>query len=462
MVEVTRPLARYIVGFRIEDVPQRVRDEAVRAFVNWLGSVLGGASDDALDRAMAAWAPFSGPEQATCIGRGKRFDALTAAFLNTFSNFTFSYNDTHLATVAHPTGASAAAMFALAEWRNHSGKEFLEGLILGNEIACRIGNMLAAPPAQCSVGLSTTGVTSVFGAMAATARRIGLNEQQAVYAIGNACTQAGGVRSTHGSMTSHVVSAYMCRNGMISAFLGEQNFTCSERTIEGAKGLGDVFGHPANPAAVVDRLGERFDMLDIVYKPFPSGVVNHAPIDACLRLHQQDGFDPAEIDRVELTVHPLVVALTDRPQPRSQFETTVSYQHWTAVALITGRAGLNESTDRWVNDEAVRDLRGRIKATADAAMANVAATATVFMKDGSKRVSHVDHCIGSHERQMTNDELSEKFLGQAEMVMRPKAARDLLDAAWNVGDRRDVGEIARSLLSADQRASASQETLRGA
>ncbi|MFN8719718.1 MAG: MmgE/PrpD family protein [Rhodospirillales bacterium] len=450
-MEVTRPLARYIVGFRLEDTPPAVQREGVRAFVNWMGSVLGGSSDIALDKAMAAWAPFSGPEQATCIGRGRRFDILTSAFLNTFANFTHSYNDTHLVTVAHPTGATAGAAFARAELVPTSGREFLEALILGNEVTCRIGNMLAAPPAKCPVGLSTTGVTSVFGAMAATALRIGLDETQTVYAIGNACTQAGGVRSAHGSMTSHVVSAYMARNGMISAFLGEQGFTCSENTIEGAKGLGDVFANPANPAAVVDRLGEHFEVLNIVYKPFPSGVVNHAPIDACLRLHRQDGFRAEDVDHVELDVHPLVIALTDRPRPRNQFEGTVSYQHWAAVSLITGKAGLTEGSDRWVNDPAVADLRLRIKATARPDMASVAATATAFMKDSSRRVSHVDHCIGSIERQMTDAELSDKFLGQAVMMMPASAAERLLDACWTVADCKDVGAIARDLLATDLR-----------
>jgi len=54
MVAVTRELARYAVGSRFEDLPEAVRHEGERAFVNILGCVLGGAKADGVDRLLAA------------------------------------------------------------------------------------------------------------------------------------------------------------------------------------------------------------------------------------------------------------------------------------------------------------------------------------------------------------------------------------------------------------------------
>src|SRR5262245_58472802 len=78
--DVTRILARYIVG--ATDIPGPVRKEGVRTLVNWLGAALGGSNQEAVNDAVAALAPFSGPAQASLVGRKERFDIRTTALIN--------------------------------------------------------------------------------------------------------------------------------------------------------------------------------------------------------------------------------------------------------------------------------------------------------------------------------------------------------------------------------------------
>ena len=40
-MDVTRTLARYLVGSRWEDIPERVRHEAARALLNFMGCAIG-------------------------------------------------------------------------------------------------------------------------------------------------------------------------------------------------------------------------------------------------------------------------------------------------------------------------------------------------------------------------------------------------------------------------------------
>ena len=65
MIPLTRPLARYVVQARFEDFPPAVRHAGTRAFVNWLGCVLGGCREAVSDHAIAAYGAFAGPPQAT-------------------------------------------------------------------------------------------------------------------------------------------------------------------------------------------------------------------------------------------------------------------------------------------------------------------------------------------------------------------------------------------------------------
>src|SRR5688572_29196179 len=72
--DVTRTLARYIVSARREDLPASVRHEAARTLLNYVGCAVGGSNHPTLDAAISALAPFSGPAQATVIGRKERLD----------------------------------------------------------------------------------------------------------------------------------------------------------------------------------------------------------------------------------------------------------------------------------------------------------------------------------------------------------------------------------------------------
>ena len=92
--EVTRILARYIVEARYDQLPENVRNEGVRTLLNWVGVAVGGSRHETVNVAVDALKPFSGPEQATVLGRRDRFDVMNAAFLNGVSSHIFDYEDT--------------------------------------------------------------------------------------------------------------------------------------------------------------------------------------------------------------------------------------------------------------------------------------------------------------------------------------------------------------------------------
>jgi 2-methylcitrate dehydratase PrpD len=449
VTQVTRTLARFVVESKFDALPEPVRHEGERAFVNWLGCVLGACRETVVERALATMLEFAGPPQATVIGWGTRVDAPTAALLNTMSDFVHSYNDTHLATVAHPNGPPASAAFALAERQKLSGPEVLHALILGTEIACRLANVLAAPPANCHVGLSTHGVTNVVGAAVAIGKLLRLNEEQMVWAIGLAVTQAAGIRSAHASMASKLIGGHAARSGMIAAYLAAKGFTCGDDSIEGPKGFGAVFANPANAPAAIDRLGEHYEMMNNAYKPYPCGIVNHAPIDACLKVAEEPGFDADSVDHVELRVHPLVEQLCDRPNAQDRMQAIVSVQHWAAVSLLYRVAGLQQGSDRCVREPAVVAMRRRVSMTSDPAMASVAAAVTLVMKDGRKLTAHVDHCRGSLERPMSDRDLDVKFRGQAARVLPDAKVEELLAQCWKIRQSDDVGALAQRFFQSE-------------
>src|SRR5262245_35753871 len=103
--DVTRQLAHYLVTAKHDDLPDNVRKEGVRTLLNWVGVAIGGSHHQTVDIAVSALAPFSGPAQASLLGRRERFDIMNAAFINGVSSHIFDYDDTHLKTIIHLEGA---------------------------------------------------------------------------------------------------------------------------------------------------------------------------------------------------------------------------------------------------------------------------------------------------------------------------------------------------------------------
>ena len=110
----TRALASYVVNGRWADVPGDVQHEARRALVNYLGCALGGARDEAVELAVRALAPFSGPPTAAVLGREEKLDPLHASLMNGISSHVYDYDDTTPKNYSHPSSPVASALFAYA------------------------------------------------------------------------------------------------------------------------------------------------------------------------------------------------------------------------------------------------------------------------------------------------------------------------------------------------------------
>src|SRR5213593_3672078 len=93
--EVTKKLAHYIVSAQSADLSAPVRKEAARTLLNWVGCAVGGSRHETVDAAISALAPFSGPGQASILGRKERLDILRAALVNGISSHVLDFDDTH-------------------------------------------------------------------------------------------------------------------------------------------------------------------------------------------------------------------------------------------------------------------------------------------------------------------------------------------------------------------------------
>jgi 2-methylcitrate dehydratase PrpD len=428
---VTDILARFATETRSDDLPAPVRQEAVRAFVNWMGCVLGGSLEPAPRVAAEVIADLGGRPQASLIGLLGRTDVASAAFVNCISSSVLGYDDAHLATVAHPTGPVAAALFAQSEARPVTGPDFIAALAIGMELECRLAIALVVEPAQFNTGFYVNGLVGPIGAAAAVGRILGLDPSQMAAAIGIAASQAGGFRAVQGSMTSHFRPGHAARCGVWAASLAAKGFTCTEGVIEAPYGFASVFSTDAQFSGITEDLGQRFEFLTNAYKPYPCGIVIHPAIDACLdalrRLDSEHApSEAARFAEVSLQVHPLALSLTGKRTPTNPLHAQISLFHCAAAALLRGQVGIREMNQSCIDDPEVAALRSRITAEANAGLGKDEALIKVVMSDGATASAHVTVPRGSRDRPLTDPELDAKFIAQALEVFPASVAEALL------------------------------------
>ena len=432
---VTRTLARFVATHPSRGWSDAVDREAHRTLLNWVGCAVGAARHESVQAALAAVAMLQPSAQATVLGRSDKVDMASAALLNGISSHTFDFDDTHLKTIIHPAGPVASALLALAEVTGASGRAVIDSLVLGIDVACRVGNMMY--PDHYDRGWHITGSTGMLGAAAGCARLLGLDEQRTTMALGIAASQPVGLREQFGTMTKPFHPGGAARAGLMSALLARNGFTASPRAIEAPRGFAQTVSTKNDWKEITEELGSRFEISFNTYKPFACGIVIHPTIDAATQLRDK-GVKAEDVERIELRVHSLVLELTGKKEPKDGLEGKFSVYHGFAAGLIFGRAGEHEFADEIVSRPDMVALRQKVVATVDDAIDEASADVMAVLRDGRSQRVFIEHAIGSLERPLSDAQLEVKFRDLAEPVIGNVQAGKLIDACRQLGESRDV------------------------
>ncbi len=435
---ITAILANYIATHPSCGWSNAVDHEAHRTWLNWLGCAVGAAKHEAADAALLAVQMLQPAPQATVLGRSERVDMASAALLNGITSHTFDFDDTHLKTIIHPAGPVASALLALAEVNGNTGREVIDALVIGIDVACRIGNMMY--PNHYDRGWHITGSTGMLGAAAGCARLLKLNVQQTQMALGIAASQPIGLREQFGTMTKPFHPGAAARAGLMSALMAKHGFTSSPRALEAPRGFVQTISDKCDWTEVTGELGQRFEISFNSYKPFACGIVIHPSIDGACQLRAK-GVKPQDIERIELRVHSLVLELTGKKTPQDGLQAKFSVYHGVACGLMFGKATEDEYHDALVTRQDMIDLRAKVVATVDDDIKEEQADMVAVLKNGERVHVFVKHAIGSLQNPLTDAMLQAKFTGLCTPVIGAQRTQALALACWGIGGASNLQTI---------------------
>ena len=267
-MELTKKLAEFIHDTDFNDIPRDIVEKSKYSCLDWLGGALGGLEEDASRLIIEYVREFGGKEQASVIGTDIKTDVSHAALANGVISHALDFDDYHAKTVIHATAACLPAILAVAESKKSSGRDILTALILSIDITIRLG--LGLTSSHYERGWHSTATTGRFGATAGVSKLLNLNKDKIINAFGICGTQAAGLRQVFGTMTKPFNAGKSSMDGVMSAYLAEKGFNSSKEIIEGKLGYFDVLTDNPDEDVVLDRLGSKYYLSDLSFKPYPT------------------------------------------------------------------------------------------------------------------------------------------------------------------------------------------------
>jgi 2-methylcitrate dehydratase PrpD len=289
-------MAERVVAARRDGLTPAAIQAAQTALIDTLGVLLAGSREPGARILASTVGTGAGP--ATLIGLSGRASAPDAALVNGTSAHALDYDDVSPALVGHPSAVLVPAVLAAAEVTGVAGRTALEGVIVGFEVAARLGRAMNAR--HYARGWHATGTLGAPAAAAAAAHVFGLDAAQVQVALGIAGSLAAGLRVSFGSMVKPLHAGHAARTGVLAAQLASAGYSAAEALFEAERGFGDLFAGDVDwPAALDDWDWSRPEILrsGIQVKPFPSCAATHTAIDAVLSV--REAIDPASVERIE-------------------------------------------------------------------------------------------------------------------------------------------------------------------
>ena len=426
---LARELAARVVATSFDDIGEQAKHYARIGLLDTIAVAIAGADDEAARIARRIVAGSAG--RAVVWGTGERIGALEAAFVNGVAANVLDFDDCTDNLGGHPSSPILPALIGLAEELDASGRDVLTAYVVGFEIETCLGRGVNFH--HYEKGWHPTATLGVFGAAAACAKLMRLDEQQTTHALGLCASLAAGVKSNLGSMAKPMHVGNSSRNGLLAAQLAAEGFTSNADALEHHQGFLEVFNGAGNydVGRILAKWGTPWDieMPGIAIKQYPCCLSTQAVVDAMIQLARTHDLRLQDVARIDARLSARRLEHTNRPAPRSALDAKLSAQYVLARALVDRAVTLPHFEGDSYRDREIQEamklvhldpLDARTLAREGDFFADIAVT----LRGGNTVVGSIDRPVGHHAGvPLDSGRLKAKY----EACVRHHLTRDQMD-----------------------------------
>ena len=442
---VSARVARFVADFTHEDLPDEVWTCARRIVFDGVAT-LAAATHPSVGAGtiLAGFASANGGRgPCSLFGQGRTTDPVTAALFNGTLGYAVDFEPHHPEAILHPVAVMLPVALALAEERGTTGAGAVAAVILGCEMTYRV-SMALGPRALYDRGFHPSAVAGCFGAAAAAAHLLDLDQEACGRALGLAALQASGLMAWQDDPTEHARPFQMgmaARNGLTAALLARDRFGAPDRVFDGGHSVFGAFSTDPHPDRLLAGLGDAWDGLTgLAVKPYSSVSFLHPALDALEHLLDVHDVLSADVASIDLRFADGGAHCIDDNPLRSH-----SAQYILPVRLVTGRNSfLDLFDDLRLRDPAIARLAKATTVTRDRGDFDrvfpdvYACEVTLALRDGTVLQARRDTARGYPAAPLSDEALREKFRMLAGEVRDDDGVRAFEAAAWSLPEARTV------------------------
>jgi 2-methylcitrate dehydratase PrpD len=437
---VMEKLSTYMAEARNRALPDPVALETKHHILDTFAAMVSGSELPPGRMAVQFARSYGGEKIATVVASPILCGPIEAALANGELAHSDETDDDFTTGGAHPGCAVVPATLAVGEQFGISGTHFLRAVALGYDVAMRAMKTVGPGMKETHNLVGTMGATAAAGCVAS------LNAQQMRWLLDYAAQQAGAGIGAWRRDTDHIEKAFVfggmgARNGVNAALVVHSGWTGVNDILSGPNNFVESYNPKADPAGLIDKLGETYGVTLTTLKKWTTGGPIQAPLDGLDNLQKRQPFQADQVKQVVVRVATSAgYTVNNRDMP------DICLQHLVAVMLIDKTVSFRAAHDKArMQDPAVLRERAKVQLVPDEELERLipvrVAIVEVRLTDGTHLSERVEHVRGTPENPMNTAEV----VGKARELMMPilgsTACSNLIAHVLALHDVKDIRDL---------------------
>jgi 2-methylcitrate dehydratase PrpD len=442
-------LSSYMSEAAGRKLPDAVVEKTKHLILDTLAAMISGSELPPGRFAIQFARAYQGAKISTVAGSNLVCGPIEAALANGMLAHSDETDDTHPPSQSHPGCSAVPAALAVGEKFGIDGTRFLRSVTLAYDIGPRVTATLGKLQYMVESHRSTHSLSGTFGAAAAAGCAAGLNTQQMRWLLSYTAQQASGLASWQRD-TEHVEKAFdfggmPARNGVTAALLVQAGGTAVDDILAGADNFLQAFKPMHDPAMLVEKLGERYEITRTNVKKWTVGAPIQAPLDALDNLIKREHFTADQVKQVVARVAADEATIVDNREIPD-----ICLQHLMAVMLIDKTVSFKSAHElARMKDPAVLRERAKVKLIHDEELEKLMprreAVVEVVLANGKMLSERVGAVRGTAENPMSRQDIIDKARDLITPVLGAATSQKLIDKVFAIESVKNVVEL-RPLL----------------
>ncbi len=445
---VMATLSTYMSEARNRALPDEVAEKTKHHILDTFAAMVSG-SQLPPGRAVLRFATSYGGGNSTVVCSKILCGPIESAMVNGNLAHSDETDDSHAASLSHPGCDTVPAAFAAGEQFGAGGLQFLRAVALGYDVGTRVTMTLGGEKGgtgyQFTEHRSTHSVAGIFCAAAAAASMASLNTQQMRWVLDYAAQQCSGIAVWQRD-TDHIEKGFAfggmgARNGVSAALLVQSGWTGVDDVFSGADNFFQAYAPKADPTGLVDKIGERYEIVRTNIKKWTVGSPIQAPLDALEIMQKKHPFSADQVKQV-IVRSPASEAsvVNNRELP------DICLQYMVAVMLLDKTASFTAAHDKpRMQDPAVLRERAKVQLIPDEELERRLprreSVVEVTLTDGTKLTERVEAVRGTTENPMPRAEVVSKCRDLITPVLGAATCNTLIEKILGLENMKNVREL---------------------